>query len=998
MNTKWKTQLFCTAAVMLVASVAAYAQDGEAMETVVVTGQRAALASAITIKEKSDVVVDSVAAEDVGKLPDNSITEVLQRLPGVNITRISTGGTSESYLGEGTGISIRGLTSTVSLLNGRDSFSAANGRNLAWEDVPPELAQGVDVFKSLSANLPEGGFGGVVNLRTRQPFDFDGFTANLTVSGNYADNAKKGHVGGGGLISDRWDTKIGEIGLLVNVTYSDLTTQADGVQVLPYYPRVYNPTYTSSTTTSLPSLSDAGSTEAYIPGGISFNRRTDDRVRLGLYAAAQWRPSDDMLLSLTAFRSRYTMNSLTHSMSMDGSSVVSVPTPGSTNTFDQYGNLTSTTGLSSFMWGFSGIGLTSENSWGYEPIPYQFQTQYSHTVNTTSDISLAGEWHPTDNFSMNFALQYVNSGSNQHDYAATLYAFVSDYSLQLSSYGDSTLPKMSFDNSSVDLSNASNYGWLATMPHKLRNKGTEYAGYLDTIYTISDTGFFRTIKSGLKLTYREENDNETTWNYRELSPYYDSGEHKYLSDNTSYGESIDLSDMFGGKIGLPSSVYFPTVAAAKDVEALQSAYGTYEDEDEAEFKHGTMARLGEKTATGYVMATFANDDNFLAPLNGNFGVRVVAYRDHAAGFHWSPYLEDSALDSSSTLLLSSDTSPTFVEGGHSEVDVLPSVNIQFLPTDQLHIRLAFSQAVNRPTFAQMNPHGTVSGSYVGTYTSYFSGSWGNPNLKPEKADQFDLSLEYYFTTGGMAHFSAFHKRIHNYISTMQANETVTFNASVNSGDPSSSSYCTATTSGATCTVSASVTEYFNEDQTAKVQGFELGFTKYADFLPEPFNGLGVDFNYTYIDSQQPGSLAYDMKGTKIEGLPLIGMSKDTINASLMFDKGPLSMRLAYNWRSDFLVSTAAYQTSGTYNYVNDINYAGQQGTVIHYALPVYQYGVGTLDWNMTYNLTDDVSWTLEASNLTKSTTRLYMGEGERRVNRSWYVADTRYTTQLRFKF
>jgi iron complex outermembrane recepter protein len=180
MSAKLRVHLYCTAAVAAIACAgAAYAQE-EPMEVVTVTGQRAAIESAIMIKQKADVIVDSVSAEDVGKLPDNSITEVLQRVAGVNMTRLQVGGSSENYLGEGTSISIRGLTSTVSLLNGRDSFSAANGRNLAWEDIPPELAQGVDVYKSLSASLPEGGFGGVINLRTRQPFDFDGFAASVT--------------------------------------------------------------------------------------------------------------------------------------------------------------------------------------------------------------------------------------------------------------------------------------------------------------------------------------------------------------------------------------------------------------------------------------------------------------------------------------------------------------------------------------------------------------------------------------------------------------------------------------------------------------------------------------------------------------------------------------------------------------------------------------------------------------------------------------------------
>lgn len=1064
MRKKLNTNLYCTTCTSVLLSFlmslgVSYAQDNSSskIETVVVTGQRAAIQSAITLKANADVVVDSVAAEDVGKLPDNSITEVLQRVAGVNISRIQTGGSSESYLGEGTNITIRGLSSTVSLLNGRDSFSAANGRNLAWEDVPPELAQGIDVYKSLSASLPEGGFGGVVNLRTRQPFDFDGFSANLTASGNYADYAKKGRVGGSALISDRWNTKIGEMGLLLNLVYSDLATRADGIQVMPYYPKVYNPTFTSNDTTQLPSLSDSGSKEVYVPGGISFNQRQDDRVRLGMYAAAQWRPTDDLLLFATLLRSRYTLNDTYHAMYVDGAGDT-VLSANSTNTFDKYGNLTSTTGLSNYMYISNGsaVGSNTSSGWSYQPIAYDLETMRTREINTTTDISTGGEWQPTDAFNLKFAFQYVNSKSTSKDNAANLYAFLAGYGLSLSPYGDATTPKLTLSDATVDMTNAANYGWLATMDHLRHDKGKEYAGYADSVYTVSDTGFLRSIRSGLKVTYRGEHDKETIWNYQQLTPWFGSGytdkNHistanytddtampgngiKYLSNNSTLGQLVDLSDLFKGKVGLPSAVYFPTVAAAQATGYLHQTEGGKFDYDEAKdvaaYKPGNTSKLFETSVTAYVAASFAEDNNSIAPFNGNIGVRVVAYRDHASGYIWSPDLSGGAefipvtdwpsvsnpngytlIGTSSshpnTIVFTSNSTPTYSEGGHSQVDVLPSFNIQFLPVDNLHIRLAFSQGVSRPTFAQMDPRGSVYGNYVGTYVSYFNGSRGNPDLKPEKANQFDGSIEYYFTNNGLIHFSPFYKRIHNVISTRQADEAVTLNTVI-SGGAAGRTYngvtdmgCKNITLGASCpqTVTASMVLNFNESKTASLDGFEVGISKYADFLPEPFNGIGIDFNYTYIDSKQPGALANDMLGQKINNLPMTGLSKNTVNASVMYDKEAFSFRLAYNWRSDFLVSTAAWQTSGNYNYTNTFNYgsAQQQGTPIHFALPVFQYPVGTLDMNMTYKLSDDISWTLEASNLTQSTTRLYMGTGDRRVNRSWYLADTRYTTQIRMKF
>ena len=85
--------------------------DATTVKEVVVTGQRAALTNAINTKRNADVILDAVSADDAGKLPDNSVTEVLQRLPGVNITRIQTGSNvgAENYLAEGTDLTVRGI-------------------------------------------------------------------------------------------------------------------------------------------------------------------------------------------------------------------------------------------------------------------------------------------------------------------------------------------------------------------------------------------------------------------------------------------------------------------------------------------------------------------------------------------------------------------------------------------------------------------------------------------------------------------------------------------------------------------------------------------------------------------------------------------------------------------------------------------------------------------------------------------------------------------------
>ena len=182
----------------------AFAQDGvkkddQATNTVVVVGQRAALESAAARKRSADEIVDSIVGDDIGKLPDKSVTEVLQRVVGVSIDRTlnridpqqGVGDGVNHYAAEGTGVSIRGLSYVRSELNGRDSFSANGGRSLSFEDVPPELMAGVDVYKNPSAEQIEGGIGGLVNLRTAMPFDYPGQKFSISASEGYSTLAGK---------------------------------------------------------------------------------------------------------------------------------------------------------------------------------------------------------------------------------------------------------------------------------------------------------------------------------------------------------------------------------------------------------------------------------------------------------------------------------------------------------------------------------------------------------------------------------------------------------------------------------------------------------------------------------------------------------------------------------------------------------------------------------------------------------------------------------------
>ncbi|HEX8404177.1 MAG TPA: TonB-dependent receptor plug domain-containing protein, partial [Duganella sp.] len=284
----------------MMASGAAHAQTAEAPATpapaaapvaVVITGQRAALQSAQKIKQNSDEVVDSIAADDIGKLPDRSVTEVLQRVAGVTIDRTMSKSDPEHFSVEGSGVSIRGLSYVRSELNGRDSFSANGGRSLNFGDVPPELLAGVDIYKNPSAEQTEGGIGGLVNLRTAMPFDFKGFHGALSGEATYSELKKgKKSPSYSGMVSNRWKTPFGEIGALVDLAYSESDTRTDALQVEAYYPFV-----------------DASGKTVYVPKGAQWRTLQFDRKREGAYGALQWKLDSTLSSSLTYFKSKYKM-------------------------------------------------------------------------------------------------------------------------------------------------------------------------------------------------------------------------------------------------------------------------------------------------------------------------------------------------------------------------------------------------------------------------------------------------------------------------------------------------------------------------------------------------------------------------------------------------------------------------------------------------------------------------------------------------------------------
>src|SRR5438270_1845373 len=212
---------------------------------IIVTGIRQSLRNSQQIKRNSDTIVDAITAQDIGALPDRSVTEALQRVPGVAINRFAGTSDPDHFSAEGAGVTIRGLTFVASEFNGRDTFSTGvYGQAINFQDVPAELLGSVEVYKQTTADRIEGGLSGTVNMNLRLPFDNKGFHVGYDLEANYGDMSKKWAPVGSVLASNTWDTGIGRIGLLGAFSYSRLFTRSDSVRVSNFQTR--NGTYSDN--------------------------------------------------------------------------------------------------------------------------------------------------------------------------------------------------------------------------------------------------------------------------------------------------------------------------------------------------------------------------------------------------------------------------------------------------------------------------------------------------------------------------------------------------------------------------------------------------------------------------------------------------------------------------------------------------------------------------------------------------------------------------------
>jgi iron complex outermembrane recepter protein len=255
---------------------------------------------------------------------------------------------------------------------------------------------------------------------------------------------------------------------------------------------------------------------------------------------------------------------------------------------------------------------------------------------------------------------------------------------------------------------------------------------------------------------------------------------------------------------------------------------------------------------------------------------------------------------------------------------LPSLSVRARPADDIQVRLVVGKSITRPEFDQLNP---AAGLFRAGNTTLGTGTGGNANLQRIKSDNFDGTVEWYFARTGSLTLSAFRRNLDGYIVSFASDEFF--------ADPNGT------------LVRYSVTRPRNTGKS-RLQGVEVAYQQFFDFLPGPLSGFGAQANFTYSDSKYTDPLS----GQRIR-LPQV--SKYSYNLVAIYEKYGFSARLAYNWRSRFTDSYIDF--AGNFNDRNAITVAPLK----------------FLDFSASYALTDNITLTVDATNILDETYRDQFG-------------------------
>jgi TonB-dependent receptor len=876
--------------------------NDQTLQEIVVTGIQAALQAAQTEKRNASEVVEAITPEDLGKFTDNSIADELQRVPGVQIDR-GTDGRSGDH------VSIRGMgpefiTTTV---NGRTpgSYGIEGLRGLrefAVDVLPSEILSGVLIYKTPSAELVESGLGGEVDFQTLKPLDYkppngEHYFGNITAKTQTNSTEPKWGKGISGIFGDK--LLDGTLGVYIGGVWNKNPIREDFAEIRPQIDTVNIRNTTggvSQQSVIFPSYPDIGRM-----------KKVEDRKALS--TDIQWKPNDSVELNADYTYSKYdrTDNRDYNTLQYDGGSVLNgVFEPGGITI--QNGAVT---GLD-FTKYTPPAGAGSATQVTVSDLPLIFDNFATTQIGGLNGKWQSGKWTAAVDFSLSRMRALQNLG--------LFYAPAISYpSYAGVNYSANTSGPATFNQGAPPLTDPALYSTNAVFQRFIQSNNDGGALKFDLANRFSDN---ITFKAGLRYSETDVDVRSVSY-YGAVTPAQSQAIHNQL-----YPGGIDTIfpgwnfGMNAQPVQNPAAVFSGNSLPVPPLDFSQaplsgSFFGSTKASGpwtiDATHSHAnreqTAAVYGQVNANGSLMGVEAS---------GNFGLRVVNTREQAKAFQTITYVDKNNLQTGPSVLVP-------IEAEHRYTSFLPSANLVIHPQDRMNLRFAFARTLSRPEYEDMSPINVLSipDPKLASTTSNSRGTGivGNPLLKPEMAWNFDSTLEYYAGNGGSYVASVFYKLVSDFISPVTV-----YNA----------------------TVSGQGAQQFNLSaaeniSNGKAYGAEFGFNQPLRSFLEVLDGFGVQANYTRVES----SIDRPISGHTFS---FPGSSRNNVNGTFYYDKGPIDMRVSLVYRSDYL---SALPWIGVVNF------------------PTYTDGYTTVDASATYKFGSHFDLTVTGSNLTETGRRDY---------------------------
>jgi len=851
-------------------------------QTVTVTGIRASRQKSIAAKRDADSVVDVVTAEDIGKLPDKNIADAVQRLPGVNISKASAG---EGGFSENDRVSIRGTdpSLTQTLVNGHSIATAdwfiqsqvgTVGRSVSYSLLPSEITDTIVVHKSAQADLVEGGVAGLVDIHTRTPLSFKKPFTAEATLQAFHNDLPKKTDAQISALFN-WKNEAGTAGALIQLFSETRHERRDGQEFIGYG-RIPE-TLPDANGNQVPNpivVAHPELKDVYYPELINATLLQHQRKRRGGMFDVEFKPMNDLTLDLNGYYSHMDAPSYDTSFLANPAGLI---TAGRVPTAFTVRSGT----LVSASWDAADDG-------GQPGIVDKIYRPFASSE--TKYLDLNGKYVASDHLTLSGKAGTTRAlGKTLGDlgYEAAWTTGGLQYAMNaLSAPAVVTFPGMDTTNFN-DPNVVTNAAWHSIV--KTPDKET-YA-QADAELAI-DNGIWESVKFGVRFTKHERRvdwpedgncpddclNNKPAWSGEQYPSNFGRG----LNPPPGYVANYWQLD--------PNAV----LAFENQFNPASARFHNWQSE----------FTVAEKTAAVYAMANLAGDK-----WRGNFGVRIVRTRENGLFYCLSANAltgSDSACNDPNSTNDGSTVTPYFnfqndpntptyfkqSTNTQNYVDVLPSANLKLDLTKNLVSRFAVSRTMTRPDYSALAPAPVLDDLAL-------TGNIGNPDLKPIRSTNFDATLEWYFAPKALLSVGVFYMDLSSFVA-FAASQQLLNNNTLHKVSLYS--------------IAAPV------NTKAKNRGIELGYQ-------QPLaGGFGFNANATFSS------------GHTADGGELYGSSKFTGNAEAYYENDRFSARLAYTYRSKYLVGLVQ-------------------------AVPQHDAGVGSLAMSLNYKLNDRFTLTFDALNI-----------------------------------